>query len=159
LPRLVIPRGDLAQDEKNTVELFKRISPSVVYITSITVKSDIFIFRALEIPQGTGSGFVWDENGYIVTDFHVIQNAQAADVTLADRSTWKAKLVGFEADKDLAVLKINAPKRLLQPIVVGTSADLEVGQKVFAIGNPFGFDHTLTTGVISGLEGESYLET
>jgi S1-C subfamily serine protease len=153
-PRLVTPRGDLAQDEKNTIELFKNISPSVVYITSIEVQRDIFTFRALEIPRGTGSGFIWDENGYIVTNFHVIQNAQAADVTLADRSTWKAKLVGYEADKDLAVLKIDAPKRLLQPIVVGTSTDLEVGQKVFAIGNPFGFDHTLTTGVISGLGRE-----
>ena len=153
-PRLVTPRGDLAQDEKNTIELFKNISPSVVYITSIAVQRDIFTFRALEIPRGTGSGFIWDENGYIVTNFHVIQNAQAADVTLADRSTWKAKLVGYEADKDLAVLKIDAPKRLLRPIVVGTSADLEVGQKVFAIGNPFGFDHTLTTGVISGLGRE-----
>ena len=97
---------------------------------------------------------IMDENGHIVTNFHVIQNAQAADVTLADRSTWKAKLVGYEADKDLAVLEIDAPKRLLRPIVVGTSADLEVGQKVFAIGNPFGFDHTLTTGVISGLGRE-----
>ncbi len=153
-PRLVTPRGNLAQDEKNTIELFKNISPSVVYITSIAVQRDIFTFRALEIPRGTGSGFIWDENGYVVTNFHVIQNAQAADVTLADRSTWKAKLVGYEADKDLAVLKIDAPKRLLQPIVVGTSTDLEVGQKVFAIGNPFGFDHTLTTGVISGLGRE-----
>jgi S1-C subfamily serine protease len=153
-PRLVMPRGDLAQDEKSTIELFKLVSPSVVYITSITVQRDLFSFRALEIPRGTGSGFVWDENGYIVTNFHVIQDAQAADVTLADSSKWKAKLVGFEPDKDLAVLKIEASKKLLRPITVGTSSDLEVGQKVFAIGNPFGFDQTLTTGVISGLGRE-----
>ena len=152
--RLVTPKGNMTQDEKNNIELFKRISPSVVYITSIAVQRDIFTFRALEIPQGTGSGFIWDENGYIVTNFHVIQNAQAADVTLGDHSTWKAKLVGYEADKDLAVLKIDAPKKLLRPIKVGTSADLQVGQKVFAIGNPFGFDHTLTTGIISGLGRE-----
>ncbi|MBN1805901.1 MAG: trypsin-like peptidase domain-containing protein [Sedimentisphaerales bacterium] len=153
-PRSVTPRGDMVLDERNNIELFKSVSPSVVYITSITVQRDIFTFRALEIPRGTGSGFIWDENGYIVTNFHVIQNAQGAEVTLADRSAWKAKLVGYEADKDLAVLKIDAPKQLLQPIKVGTSADLEVGQKVFAIGNPFGFDHTLTTGIISGLGRE-----
>lgn len=153
-PRLVMPRGDLAQDEKSTIELFKLVSPSVVYITSITVQRDIFSFRALEIPRGTGSGLVWDENGYIVTNFHVIQDAQAAEVTLADGSKWKAKLVGFEPDKDLAVLKIDASKKRLRPITVGTSSDLEVGQKVFAIGNPFGFDQTLTTGVISGLGRE-----
>ena len=152
--RLVLPRGDLAQDEKSTIELFKLVSPSVVYITSITVQRDIFSFRALEIPRGTGSGFVWDENGYIVTNFHVIQDAQAVEVTLADSSTWKADLVGFEPDKDLAVLKIDVPKKLLRQITVGTSSDLEVGQKVFAIGNPFGFDQTLTTGVISGLGRE-----
>jgi S1-C subfamily serine protease len=153
-PRLVTPRGDLAQDEESTIELFKNVSPSVVYITSIAVKMDIFSFRAMEIPQGTGSGFIWDENGYVVTNFHVIQNAQGAVVTLADSSTWDAKLVGFEPDKDLAVLKIDTPKELLSPITVGTSSDLVVGQKVFAIGNPFGFDHTLTTGVISGLGRE-----
>jgi len=153
-PRLVTPRGDLAPDETSTIELFKNVSPSVVYITSIAVERDIFSFRALEIPRGTGSGFVWDDNGYIVTNFHVIQDSQAADVTLADNSTWSAKLVGAEPDKDLAVLKIDAPRSLLPPIVVGKSSDLQVGQKVFAIGNPFGFDQTLTTGVISGLGRE-----
>jgi len=153
-PHLVVPRGDLAKDERSTIELFKLVSPSVVYITSIAVQRDFFSFRPLEIPQGTGSGFIWDESGYIVTNFHVIQDSQAADVTLADSSTWKAKLVGFEPDKDLAVLKIDAPKKLLRPIIVGTSSDLQVGQKVFAIGNPFGFDQTLTTGVISGLGRE-----
>lgn len=153
-PRLVAPRGDLSQEEKSTIELFKLVSPSVVYITSIAVQRDFFSFRALEIPQGTGSGFVWDQNGYIVTNFHVIKDAQAAEVTLADGSTWKADLVGFEPDKDLAVLKIDAPGNRLQAINVGTSSNLEVGQKVFAIGNPFGFDHTLTTGVISGLGRE-----
>ena len=153
-PRLVTPRGDLAQDEKSTIELFKQVSPSVVYITSIALQRDFLSFRALEIPRGTGSGFVWDENGYIVTNFHVVQQAQVAKVTLADGSAWEARPVGAEPDKDLAVLKIDAPGKHLRPITVGSSSGLEVGQKVFAIGNPFGFDQTLTTGVISGLGRE-----
>ena len=97
---------------------------------------------------------MWDENGYIVTNFHVVQNAQAAEVTLADGSTWRARPVGVEPDNDLAVLKIDAPRKHLLPISVGSSSGLEVGQKVFAIGNPFGLDQTLTTGVISGLGRE-----
>jgi len=153
-PRAITPRGDLAQDEQSTIELFKHVSPSVVYITSLTVQHDLFRLRAVGVPQGTGSGFIWDANGYVVTNFHVIKDAQAANVTLADHSTWEAELVGYEADKDLAVLKIRASKSVLPAISVGTSSDLEVGQKVFAIGNPFGFDQTLTTGVISGLGRE-----
>jgi S1-C subfamily serine protease len=153
-PRAITARGELADDEKSTIELFKAVSPSVVYITSLTVRQDFFSFRALEVPQGTGSGFIWDDGGYLVTNYHVIMSAQGAEVTLADHSTWQARLVGAEPDKDLAVLKIDAPKHLLQPIAVGTSSDLQVGQKVFAIGNPFGFDQTLTTGVISGLGRE-----
>jgi S1-C subfamily serine protease len=153
VPRTVTPRGDLAEDEKSTIELFSRVSPSVVYITSLRVRRD-FSFNVMKIPQGAGSGFVWDANGYIVTNYHVIQGAQAADVTLADHSTWSAELVGTEPDKDLAVLKIKAPPERLPAIAVGTSSDLVVGQKVFAIGNPFGFDQTLTTGIISGLGRE-----
>ena len=154
VPRAVTARGDLAADEKSMIDLFKEVSPSVVYITSLSMQQDPFRFRALEVPQGAGSGFIWDEKGYIVTNFHVIAEAQGANVTLADRSVWPAKLVGVEPDKDIAVLKIDAPAGLLPPIPIGTSADLQVGQKVFAIGNPFGFDQTLTTGVISGLGRE-----
>jgi S1-C subfamily serine protease len=153
-PRAITARGDLAEDEKSTIATFKAISPSVVFITSLAMQQDFFSLRALEVPRGAGSGFVWDENGYIVTNFHVIAEAQGARVTLADHSSWPAQLVGAEPDKDIAVLKIDAPKRLLPPIPVGTSSDLQVGQKVFAIGNPFGFDQTLTTGVISGLGRE-----
>jgi len=154
-PRAITARGELAEDEKSTIELFRQVSPSVTYITSIALRRDYFSLRAMEIPQGTGSGFVWDANGYIVTNFHVIKDTQAApQVTLADHSTYKAQVVGVAPDKDLAVLKIDAPKSLLPAIAIGTSADLEVGQKVFAIGNPFGFDQTLTTGVISGLGRE-----
>jgi len=151
LPRAITPRGELADDEKSTIELFRNVSPSVVYITSKTVRRDMFSFNAMEVPQGTGSGFIWDANGYVVTNFHVIRDAQAADVTLADHTTWEAQLVGVAPDKDLAVLKIDAPRSVMPAIAVGTSSDLEVGQKVFAIGNPFGLDQTLTTGVISGL--------
>jgi S1-C subfamily serine protease len=153
-PRAVTARGDLAQDEQGTIALFKAVSPSVVYITTTAVRQGLFSLRPLEVPQGAGSGFVWDENGYIVTNFHVIADAQGQRVTLADRSTWPAQIVGVEPDKDVAVLKIDAPKHLLPPIPIGTSSDLQVGQKVFAIGNPFGFDQTLTTGVISGLGRE-----
>ena len=156
-PRAVTARGDLAEDEKSTIALFKAVSPSVVYITTMAIQQDIFSLRALEVPQGAGSGFVWNDDGYLVTNFHVIAGAQGARVMLADQSTWSADLIGVEPDKDIAVLKIDAPKHLLPPIGLGTSGDLQVGQKVFAIGNPFGFDQTLTTGVISGLGPDSYL--
>jgi S1-C subfamily serine protease len=110
--------------------------------------------NVFEIPQGAGTGFIWDEKGYIVTNFHLIQNATGARITLSDQSTWDAQLVGAEPDKDIAVLKIDRSDATLAPIPVGTSKDLRVGQKVYAIGNPFGYDHTLTTGVISGLGRE-----
>jgi S1-C subfamily serine protease len=150
-PRPAVARGDLAADERATIDVFRQTSPSVVYITNLAVRRDIFGFNALETPQGTGSGFVWDSAGYIVTNFHVIQSAQAAEVTLADHSSWPARLVGYEADQDLAVLKIEAPRDQLPAIPVGTSKDLLVGQKVFAIGNPFGLDQTLTTGIVSAV--------
>jgi S1-C subfamily serine protease len=150
----VTPRGDLAADEHATIELFRRASPSVVYITSLAIKRDIFSLNLFEIPQGAGSGFVWDQDGHIITNFHVIQEASGARVTLADHSVWDAQLVGTAPDQDLAVLYINAPQSQLQPIANGTSNDLQVGQKVFAIGNPFGLDQTLTTGIISALGRE-----
>ena len=153
-PRPVVARGDLDADEQATVSLFEEVSPSVVYITNVGLRRDFFGLNVLEIPQGTGSGFVWDSRGYVVTNYHVIQSAARAEVTLSDHSSWQARLAGYEADKDLAVLKIDAPQRLLRPIRVGSSHDLKVGQKVFAIGNPFGFDQTLTTGVISALDRE-----
>jgi S1-C subfamily serine protease len=154
IPRAVTPRGDLAADEHATIELFRLASPSVVYITSLALKRDIFSLNLFEIPQGAGSGFVWDQDGHIITNFHVIQEASGARVTLADHSVWDAQLVGTAPDQDLAVLYINAPQSQLQPIAIGTSNDLQVGQKVFAIGNPFGLDQTLTTGIISALGRE-----
>ncbi|MBM4297498.1 MAG: trypsin-like serine protease, partial [Deltaproteobacteria bacterium] len=153
-PRAVAPRGELRGDEKSTIALFKQASPAVVNITAIGVERDMFTLNLYQIPQGTGSGFVWDTTGNIITNFHVIQNADAAQVTLADQSNWKARVVGVAPDKDLAVLKIDAPANKLQPIPIGTSKDLQVGQSVFAIGNPFGLDQTLTTGIISALNRE-----
>jgi S1-C subfamily serine protease len=155
VPRAVTPRGSLAEDEKSTIELFRQASPSVVNITTtVAVRRDFFNLNAQEIPRGTGSGFIWDKDGYVVTNFHVLQGAQGALVTLADHSSWKAALVGTAADRDLAVLKIDAAADRLPPLAVGTSEDLQVGQKVFAIGNPFGLDQTLTTGIISALGRE-----
>ena len=152
--RSVVPRGELWSDEKSTITLFRQASPSVVNITAIGVQRDLFTLNLYQIPQGTGSGFIWDRNGNIITNFHVIQEADAAQVTLGDQSTWKARVVGVAPDKDLAVLRIDAPADRLRPIPVGTSKDLQVGQYVFAIGNPFGLDQTLTTGVISALGRE-----
>jgi S1-C subfamily serine protease len=153
-PRPIAPRGELLLEEKSTIALFRQASPSVVNITNIGVERDLFTRNLYQIPQGTGSGLVWDVTGNIITNFHVIQNADEAQVTLADQSTWKARLVGVAPDKDLAVLKIDAPANKLHPIPIGTSRDLQVGQMVLAIGNPFGLDQTLTTGVISALGRE-----
>ena len=148
------PRGELSEDETSTINLFEHASPAVVFITSVSLRRDRFSLNLYQIPSGTGSGFIWSDEGYIVTNYHVIHNAQGAEVTLSDGSTWHAKAIGVEPDKDIAVLKIDAPKELLRPIAIGTSSDLRVGQKVLAIGNPFGLDQTLTTGVISGLGRE-----
>jgi S1-C subfamily serine protease len=153
-PRAVSSRGEYSPDEKSTIALFRQASPAVVNITAIGVQQDLFTLNQYQIPQGTGSGFVWDTSGNIITNFHVIQNASAAQVTLADQSNWKAQLVGVAPDKDLAVLRIDAPAKRLHAIPIGTSKDLQVGQSVFAIGNPFGLDQTLTTGVISALNRE-----
>ena len=153
-PRDVAPAAELRPEERATITLFRQASPSVVNITTIAVRRDLFTLNLYQIPEGTGSGFVWDESGNIITNFHVIQNAAAAQVTLADQSVWKARVVGVAPDQDLAVLRIDAPANQLPPIPIGSSKDLQVGQKVFAIGNPFGLDQTLTTGVISALGRE-----
>lgn len=147
-------RKELNASELATIKLFERGTPSVAFITTSNVRRDYWSSNVQEIPRGTGSGFVWDLDGHVITNFHVIQGADRAQVTLADQSTWSASLVGYAPEKDLAVLKIDAPQNLLKPIPVGTSDDLLVGQSVYAIGNPFGFDQTLTTGVISALGRE-----
>jgi len=151
---VVTPARKLQADELATVRLFQENTPSVVYITNLAVRQDAFTLDVLEVPQGSGSGFIWDQQGHIVTNYHVIRGASDLRVTLGDQSTYEAKVVGYDQDKDVAVLWVNAPKEKLRPMPVGISEDLLVGQKVYAIGNPFGLDHTLTTGVISGLRRE-----
>jgi len=155
-PRAVTARGDLAQDERSTIELFRLASPSVVHINTsrLQLARTRFSTDVHELPEGSGSGFLWDREGHVVTNFHVIRGADRAQVTLADQTTWDARLVGEDPNTDLAVLEIDAPGERLQPLPLGTSADLQVGQSVFAVGNPFGLDQTLTTGVISGLGRE-----
>ena len=152
--RAVTERAGLTAEERSVTELFEEASPSVAYITSVALRRDFFRFNVMEIPAGTGSGFVWDDRGNIVTNFHVIRDADRAEVTLADGSTWEASLVGYAREKDLAVLHIEAPRNLLRPIPIGTSSDLKVGQTVLAIGNPFGYDQSLTTGIVSALGRE-----
>ena len=152
--RAVVARGNLAEDEKATIEVFKEASPSVVFITTSDVARDFFSLNPVEIQRGSGSGFIYDSDGHIVTNLHVLIEGHKWTVTLADRSPWEAHVVGVAEDKDLAVLKIDAPADSLKPITIGTSTDLQVGQKVFAIGNPFGFDQTLTTGIVSALGRE-----
>lgn len=152
VPRQVTPRGPLAADEKATIKLFQKTSPSVVYIT--TLRRDFFNLNTFDIPQGSGLGFVWDAVGHIITNYHVIQDASRAQVTLADQSVWEAQRVGVAPSKYLAVLFIQAPRKKLKPLAIGASNDLQVGQNVYAIGNPFGLDQTLTTGIISALGRE-----
>ena len=154
--RLVTARGDLAQSEQSTIDLFKQCAPSVAYITTVSSGIDLRTMNVLEIPRGTGSGFVWDDAGDIVTNFHVLVAASGARVTgarvtLANHKSYEAVLIGASAENDLAVLRIRAPREELIPITVGSSTDLQVGQSVFAIGNPFGLDQTLTTGIVSAV--------
>lgn len=141
-------------EELSTIKLFENSSPSVAFITTSNVRRDHWTMNVTEVERGTGSAFIWDKDGHIITNYHVIQGADKATVTLADRSTWEAKLIGAAPEKDLAVLKIDAPRKLLQPISKGNSVNLLVGQSVYAIGNPFGLDQTLTTGIISALGRE-----
>ncbi|BFU95678.1 MAG: Peptidase S1C, HtrA family [Nitrospira sp.] len=151
-PRPVMPGPtELSADERATMAVFERATKSVVFISNTAIQQDFWSFNTMEVPQGSGSGFVWNKQGHIVTNFHVIYGAHSIKVTLADRSEHQAKVVGADPDHDLAVLQIQLTEGSLEPLAVGTSTDLRVGQKVLAIGNPFGLDHTLTTGVVSAL--------
>jgi S1-C subfamily serine protease len=155
-PRPVAQRPDdkLGADEQSTIDVFSKFSRSVVHITSLETRRDRMTLDVSEIPQGTGSGFVWDQDGHIVTNFHVVANGDRAAVTLNDNTTYAATIIGRAPDKDIAVLHIDAPPQKLLPLPIGQSSTLRVGQKVLAIGNPFGLDQTLTTGVVSGLGRE-----
>jgi S1-C subfamily serine protease len=143
-------RPDLEPEERHTIDLFKDASRSVAFITTQVAQVDFWTRNVFEVPAGSGSGFVWDDRGHVVTNFHVVQDADSAKVTIGV-AEYEASIVGFARDQDLAVLKVAVPREKLAPIRVGTSADLQVGQKVYAIGNPFGLDFTLTTGVVSAL--------
>jgi S1-C subfamily serine protease len=143
--------GARTEDEQNSIGVFKAVSASTVFVTQTRVMVDDFAGIAQEVPAGSGSGFVWDADGHIVTNFHVVDGAQSLSVTFHDQQQFEAKVVGLEPRKDIAVLKVDVPAKLLVPIRVAKSTQLEVGQKAIAIGNPFGLDHTLTTGVVSAL--------
>lgn len=158
-PAVIVPRGDLAEDEQAAIQLFNSASPSVVHITTHALRRDYFTRDVFEIPQGDGTGIVWDRHGHIVTNFHVIEGADTAQVTMANQTTMNAKLVGIAPQYDLAVLKIGSKVSSLQPLPIGTSHDLQVGQTVFAIGNPFGLDQSLTTGLISATDREIKSQT
>lgn len=151
-PRPLTPAPpELSADERSTIVVFERATKSVVFIANTAIQQDIWSLDVMEVPQGSGSGFIWSKQGHIVTNFHVIYGASSIKVTLADRSEHEARLVGADPDHDLAVLQIQVPEGQMEPLAVGSSHDLRVGQKVLAIGNPFGLDHTLTTGVVSAL--------
>ena len=149
--RPITARGELANFEKTSIEIFEEAAPSVVYITTRTVEQRRGRLNPFLERQGAGSGFVWDAAGLIVTNYHVIHQARRVSVTTHDHQTYDATLVGVSPENDLAVLRIPQAAGLLKPLPVGTSDDLQVGQSVFAIGNPFGLDYTLTTGVVSAL--------
>ncbi|MCD4779713.1 MAG: trypsin-like peptidase domain-containing protein [Candidatus Omnitrophica bacterium] len=141
----------LQAQEERMIQIFQDVSPSVVFIKNSSVQWDLFSMDIHEIPQGAGSGFVWDNQGHIITNFHVIYQADRIDVILSDQKSYPAKVVGYSPDHDLAVLKIKAPVEVLKPIQPGGSKGLLVGQQAVSIGNPFGLDYSLTTGVVSAL--------
>lgn len=145
------PGAPLAEDEKAMIEVFEKVSRSVVFITNTAIQRDPMSLNLFEVPQGSGSGFIWNPQGHIVTNFHVVYGADAINVVLSDQADFPARVVGVDPDHDLAVLQIQAPKEKLVPVDIGSSQEVRVGQRVLAIGNPFGLDHTLTTGVVSAL--------
>ena len=151
-PRVVTPRGDLAADEESTIHLFEHAKSSVVFITTREQVMDPWTRNIFSIPKGTGSGFIWDDAGHVVTNYHVVADSSDARVRLSDGRDYKAALVGASRPHDLAVLRIGVAFDRPPAVLVGTSHDLKVGQKVFAIGNPFGLDWTLTTGIVSALD-------
>jgi len=139
----------VTEDEKNNITVYEKVADGVVNVTSTAIQMDFF-FNAFPT-QGSGSGSIIDTKGHILTNYHVVANAQKLEVTLADGSKWPAKSIGLDPDNDLSVIKIDAPKEKLKVISMGDSKNLRIGQKVLAIGNPFGLQRTLTTGIISSL--------
>lgn len=151
-PRPVAPRGELTEEEKSNIAIFEASKSSVVFISTSQRVMDFWTRNVMMVPRGTGSGIIWDEHGHVVTNLHVISGASEANIRLADGRDYAATLVGASAAHDLAVLRIRVPVNPPAPIPIGTSHDLQVGQKVFAIGNPYGLDWSLTTGIVSALD-------
>jgi S1-C subfamily serine protease len=144
----------ITPEEQQLVSIFERTSRGVVFISNSAVRRDFFSMNLFEVPQGNGSGFVWDQNGHVVTNYHVISGADRISVTLLDQSVFRAKVVGIAPDKDLALLKIEAPPDKLHPVPLGRAEALRVGMIALAIGNPFGLDHSMSRGIISALGRE-----
>lgn len=151
-PRTVSARGDLAGLEKTNIDIYEHVSPCVVQVTNLAQRGSLFGLDVQQVPEGVGSGFVWDQEGHIVTNFHVVKNADAAQVTLADHSSYEAQQVWVYPDQDIAVVWIRAPRQKLHPIAIGSSHDLKVGQLTYALGDPFGLDQTMTMGIVSALD-------
>lgn len=151
IPTDISKRADLTPEEKGTISIFRHNNPSVVYISTVKRLVNIWTRDITEVPSGTGSGFLWDKNGHIITNYHVVENNKTARVRLNNKKSYTAKVIGSSKRHDIAVLKLEGVKNLPRPIQPGSSRGLIVGQKVYAIGNPFGLDHTLTTGIISAL--------
>lgn len=144
----------LTDDEVNNISVFRDVSPSVVFVTNTQLRRQMFSLNVMETPRGSGSGFIWNEEGLIVTNFHVIYGANRIKITLESGESYNAEVVGTAPEKDIALLRIDAPDKVLKPIPLGDSNQLSVGRKVLAIGNPFALDTTLTVGVVSALGRE-----
>ena len=155
-PQSVTARGELSDIEKSNIEIFSQASPSVVYITTLTEMVNLWTRDITRIPRGTGSGFIWDRHGHIITNYHVLQGASEIRIGLSDHRTFNAVLVGASPDHDLAVLRMPIVPDMPSALPIGTSHDLKVGQMMYAIGNPFGLDQTLTTGIVSALNRSIY---
>ncbi|XP_052195674.1 protease Do-like 8, chloroplastic [Diospyros lotus] len=168
----VYPSGALFPSEERIVQLFEKNTYSVVNIFDVTLRPQLNVTGVVEVPEGNGSGVVWDGQGHIVTNYHVIGNSLSRNPSRGQvvarvnilalegvQKNFEGKLIGADRAKDLAVLKVEAPRELLRPIKVGQSSSLKVGQQCLAIGNPFGFDHTLTVGVVSGLNRDIFSQT
>ena len=152
-PAPIVPLSPNAktEDERNSISVFDAVAPSTVFVTNKRVVVDPFGRSVEEVPTGTGSGFLWDNRGHVVTNHHVVRGAQALSVTLYDHRSFDARVVGTDPRKDIAVLELQDAPSNLRPIRVEKGLDLAVGQKALAIGNPFGLDQTLTTGIVSAL--------
>eukprot|EP00268_Persea_americana_P030097 TRINITY_DN29144_c0_g1_i3.p1 TRINITY_DN29144_c0_g1~~TRINITY_DN29144_c0_g1_i3.p1 ORF type:complete len:474 (-),score=81.03 TRINITY_DN29144_c0_g1_i3:320-1741(-) len=168
----VYPSETLFPSEERIVKLFEKNTYSVVNLFDVTLRPQLNISGVVEVPEGNGSGVVWDGQGHIVTNYHVVGNALSrnpgpgqvvarVNILASEglQKTFEGKLIGADRAKDLAVLKVEASEYILRPIKVGQSSALRVGQQCLAIGNPFGFDHTLTVGVVSGLNREIFSQT